>query len=321
MQLSDKITLSAAIGDNPHLEKVWGGIFYHPAFVDVAARILSLNGQSSIISIDGKSIGTINMLYKKRLGFCTAATPLLFQYFGPVIFDDEAHDGIIIYSDELKNYLSGTFDFVYFSLPPYSGLSNDFIRNFNTEEAFTPALLCDDLKKWGGGFRDDVKNKINKARKERIQVVISGALPERLWEITFARRGVAPPIMPSMLAQWCDSLVKKSLLKIYVAQINDKPVAFRGELIYGDFAYDWIAGSDPAFHASGANQFLMAEIGQELSTKNLKAWDLVGANIKSIADFKKSFGAREVGHQHIFKSFSFKGNIFSILRNIRHGRE
>jgi hypothetical protein len=318
---SDKIALLKASDDNPHLRKIWGGIFYHPIFVDAASRALNLKGQSSNISVEEKSIGAFNLLYRERLGLRTATTPLLFQYFGPVLYDDESMDISENSRGNLKEYLANDFDFVYFSLSPNSHLLSEFIEQFHHEKALTLVLYCDDLKKWGAGFRDDVKNKINKAKKERVQIVASDSLPQKLWEITFARRGVAPPIKPSVLADWCEPLIKENLLKIFVAQIDRTPVAFRGELIFGDYAYDWIAGSDPAHHASGANQFLMAEIGREFSAKNLTAWDMVGANIKSIADFKKSFGAREVEHLHIYRSFNVKGQIFNILRHIRHGRE
>lgn len=321
MPSSDKITLSKAPADNPSLKKIWGGIFYHPIFVDAAAKTLNLKGQSSNISVEGNSIGAFNLLFRERFGLRTATTPLLFQYFGPVFFDNGAPDIVENTGANLKEYFSSNFDFVYFSLPPNSHLSLTFIEQFHHEKALTPVLYCDDLKKWGAGFRDDVKNKINKAKKERVQIITADSLPQKLWEVTFARRGVTPPIKPLLLAEWCRTLIRDSLLRIFVAQIDGTPVAFRGELIYGDYAYDWIAGSDPAYHASGANQYLMAEIGRELSTKNLTVWDMVGANIKSIADFKKSFGAREVEHLHIYRSFSFKGQIFNILRNIRHGRE
>ena len=321
MPSSDKIILLKAPADNPVLKKIWGGLFYHPIFVDAAARVLNLKGQSSNITVEEKSIGAFNLLYRERLGLRTVTTPLLFQYFGPVLFDDGSPEIVETHGANLNGYFYNNFDFVYFSLPPNSHLSLTFIEQFHQERAITPVIDCDDLKKWGAGFRDDVKNKINKAKKERVQIITVEILPQKLWEVAFARRGVAPPIKPSLLADWCGSLIRESLLRIFVAQIDGTPVAFRGELIYGDYAYDWIAGSDPAHHASGANQYLMAEIGRELSTMNLKAWDLVGANIKSIGDFKKSFGARAVEHLHIYKSFSFKGQIFNILRNIRHGRE
>jgi hypothetical protein len=97
-------------------------------------------------------------------------------------------------------------------------------------------------------------------------------------------------------------------------------VAFRGELLYGRFAYDWIAGSDPEYHPTGANQLLMAEIGREFSSLNLEAWDLVGGGgLNSISEFKKSFGAREIAYCQTYRSFGIKGRLFERLRKMRHG--
>jgi CelD/BcsL family acetyltransferase involved in cellulose biosynthesis len=108
------------------------------------------------------------------------------------------------------------------------------------------------------------------------------------------------------------------MLRIYIAKTNGDPIAFRGQLLQGEFAYDWIAGSDPEFHATGANQLLMAEIGHELAGGGIKIWDLVGGQIKSIADFKRSFGAREFYHYQAYKSFNIRGKIFGVMRKLKN---
>ena len=145
------------------------------------------------------------------------------------------------------------------------------------------------------------------------------SLPQELWSLAYTRRGLKPPLEPLALARWCERLLTNSMLKLYVAKMNDSPIAFRGQLLQGEFAYDWIAGSDPEFHATGANQLLMAEIGHELAGMNIKTWDLVGGQIKSIADFKKSFGAKELYHYQAYKSFNIKGKIFRVMRKLKNG--
>ncbi len=184
----------------------------------------------------------------------------------------------------------------------------------------TPVLLAADLKTWGSRFGDDVKNKLNKASRAKVEIERTDSLPTGLWEGAFSRRGMKPPIAPEKLAQWCRGLIDTGLLRVFTARIGDKAVAFRGELVHGRYAYDWIAGSDPEHHSTGANQLLMAEIGRELSGLGLEAWDLVGGGgAKSISDFKKSFGAKELPYFQAYRSFGIKGHVFASLRKMRHG--
>ncbi|MEE9553641.1 MAG: GNAT family N-acetyltransferase [candidate division Zixibacteria bacterium] len=184
----------------------------------------------------------------------------------------------------------------------------------------TPVFYKDDFDEWGRNFRDDVKNKIRKAQRSSVQIEQSDSLPGELWEQAYARKNIKPPIEVTALAKWCASLIDDSLLKIYTANIDGVPVAFRGELISGEFAYDWLAGSNPDFHATGANQLLMSEIGKRLVESNVKTWDLVGGQVKNVYDFKKSFGAKDAVYYQGERHFNLKGKVFSYLRKIKYGR-
>jgi hypothetical protein len=315
LQSSNRIELSDITSDDSKLGGVWGGPFYHPAFVDSAIKLLNLAGKASYINIDGNCAGIINLLCHKKLGIRVASTPLLFQYFGPSIFQSFSDEPI---GSELDELLRSYCDFAFFSLPP-CGANLELSRDWKVINTFTLAITEPGLMNWGNGFRDDVKNKIRKASRENIHIAEVGKLPTELWRTTFARRKMPPPVRPELLEQWANSLISKSLLRVYVAEIDGAAVAFRGELILGRYAYDWLAGSDPKFHATGANQLLMAEIGAAFSKLGFMAWDLVGGEIKSIVDFKKSFGASEIPHIHAWRSFNIRGEMFSRLRRLRHG--
>jgi len=295
---------------------VWGGVFWHPAFASAAGKILELSGKSTGIVYDQNLIGLSNLLFRNRSGLNSASIPLLFQYYGPLFFD--ARDIRILW-EQFDEYLLRSFDFAYLSLPPNSLPLAAISSDWRVVKGHTLAVGSADLQGWGNSFKDDVRNKISKARREKVRISVIDYLPEDLWAVSFARKKLSTPITPAALAEWCRSLTGHSLLRIFAASIDGLDVAFRGELIYGDFAYDWIAGSEPSFHSTGANQLLMAEIGLELSKKPLLTWDLVGGDIKAIADFKKSFGALEIEHLRLYRSFNLKGSIFKYLRSLKHG--
>jgi hypothetical protein len=316
LRSSNRINFGDHLLSDPRLERSWGGIFSHPAFIEPACKILRLEGNPAYITCNENQFGAINLLWGKRPPFRVASLPLLFQYFGPILFDS-SQSAIVLKA--LDEYLSNSCDFAYFSFPPDIG-SLDGLTDWKIIPNVTLVLKEDGLKKWGTDFKDDVKNKIRKAAREKVEIVESDRLPRELWEMAYGRRGLKPPISSEALDIWCEKLVSASLLRIFVARIGGEDIAFRGELIYGKFAYDWIAGSSPAFHSSGANQFLMTEIGKELSALGITTWDMVGGEIQSIADFKRSFGAVDVPYFQASRAFGIKGKAFELLRKIRHGR-
>jgi hypothetical protein len=310
----NNFNLPGGIIENSRLQNSWGGVFYHTAFTSAAAKALNLIETAIAVESQNQVVGAANLLYRPKLLFRPATIPLLFQYYGPILFPD-SKTGIPL---EFEERLSRRFDYAYLSLPPTTK-SDQFSKGWEIIPQKTPAILSDGLKSWGNNFRDDVRNKIRKAQREHIEIAHGESLPAELWQLTFSHRNLPTPIPVESLSVWCDELIKASLLKIYLAKLANQIVAFRCELVFGDFAYDWLAGSDSQFHATGANQLLMAEIGNEMIALNLRAWDLVGGQVGTIDDFKKSFGAEEIGYLHAIKAFNFKGRIFARLRNLRNG--
>lgn len=242
--------------------------------------------------------------------------PLLFQYYGLLMLDEE---NIAMAGSAFDYYFHKNLDYAYFSLPPYM---NEFAESLTDWQRIKVLnLFCDReiLSRWGTDFLYMVKKQIKKAKRNGIIVERIDNIPMEIWRKAFERKYLATPIHSEQLARWSRQLIDKSLLNVYAAKIEGRAIAFRAELMQGKFAYDWIAGSDPEFNIMGVNQILMAEIGDYLRERNIKIWDLVGGQIKGVAEFKRSFGARDIYHYHISKSYNAKGSLYHFLREIRNG--
>ena len=275
---------------------------------------MNLADASFPIEYHNEEIGFTNLLFHPKVFFRPATIPLLFQYYGPIFFLNYGH-GL---PDNFELNLQKNIDYAYLSMPPGFDIKN-LSRGWRILPQYTPAVLSDGLQGWGNNFRDDVRNKIRKAEREHVEIAVSEYLPSDLWLSTFTRRKMSTPIPVDNMKTWCDILARESLLRIYLAKVQNQNAAFRCELIFGGFAYDWLAGSDHEFHSTGANQYLMAEIGNQMRTLNLRAWDLVGGQVQAIDDFKKSFGAIGIEYFHAIKAFNLKGRLFGLLRNFRNG--
>jgi hypothetical protein len=312
----NKISFADHLFDASCLDKTWGGVFFHPDFIRPACEALGLDGGVSSIVLNKNQVGASNILVGSHASIRAATLPLLFQYYGVILFEPAHLQDVLV---EMDNYLSRQCDFAYLSFPPDVGKLDGLSSDWKIIPNLTLALRDDDLKMWGRGFKDDVKNKIRKASREKVIIAESGRLPVELWTTAYTRKNMNPPIAPAALERWCQDLIASSLLRIFVAQIDNQDIAFRGELILGNYAYDWIAGSSPEHHASGANQLLMAEIGQKLLNLKCATWDLVGGEVAGIADFKKSFGAKEYPYLQASRGFGLKGKVYKYLRKFKHG--
>jgi hypothetical protein len=314
LRSSSRIAFSETAPEENKLSSIWGGVFYHPLFVSCGAKYLDLDGKTAAIEYEGRELGASNILLQKKTGVKAATIPLLFQYFGPVFYDSEMEGNFL---ENVIEYYEANCDYIFLSFPPEFN-SVDKLRGWKIYKAVTLALDGPRLDKWGNNFRDDVKNKINKAKRNKVRIERLNSLNRELWELSFSRKGLRPPLKPSDLKDWCAELLENSLLRVYAAIVDNKEVAVRGQLVFGGFAYDWVAGSDPDYHQLGANQLLMAEIGSDLRKDGISIWDLVDARIPGIAEFKRSFGAVEYYHWQASKAVGIRGKMFEGLRRMKN---
>jgi len=314
LRSSSRITFSETAPEGNKLSSIWGGVFYHPLFVSYGAKYLGLDGKTATIEYEDLELGASNILFQRRSGVRAATIPLLFQYFGPVFYDSGMEGNFL---ESVMEYYEKNCDYIFLSFPPEFN-SVDKLSGWKIHKAVTLALDCSRLDEWGNNFRDDVKNKINKAKRNNVRIERMNSLNQKLWELSFSRKGLRPPIKPSDLKGWCAALMENSLLRVYAAIVDNKEIALRGQLVFGGFAYDWIAGSDPDYHYLGANQLLMAEIGSDLRKDGISIWDLVDARIPGIAEFKKSFGAVKYYHWQASKAVRIRGKMFEALRRIKN---
>jgi len=237
--------------------------------------------------------------------------PKFFQYYGPVAFESPAE-----VLPALEKYVGQNADLAIFSIAPQNTDPPMYSR-WNITERLTYNLKPDSLENLRKGCFDDVKNKLNKAAKSGIEIRVGEKFPYDIYEATFKRQGLKPPIPEPELTRWVDRLTEAGLAKTFIAYQSGRPLAFRTQLIAHGYAYDWLAGSFPESNPLGVNQFLIVNIGQELYNGKIENWDLLGGDIKSIGEFKRSFGSIPQKHMQIERGFTLKGKIYRQLMKIR----
>jgi len=112
----------------------------------------------------------------------------------------------------------------------------------------------------------------------------------RLYDRIYTDREKIPPIARSTVISFVDKMVKSGLAEIRTVLDNTGEVISAMALVSDEkTAYAWISGSIPGRNSSGAFSLLFWDAIRRYSATCLQL-DMVGANIPSIAFFKKGFG-------------------------------
>ncbi len=291
-----------------------GSIFYDYDFLVLSAAILGLKVHPIVILDGSEPLGIANLVVKARPAIKSCTIPHHFQYYGPLIHGKPRECW-----EAIDSYLSDHFDLAVFSLVPET--EGDFIDDrWLRRKRVTFRLEPAAFETLRDRCTDDVKNKLNKAARSGIEIEQVKEFPRAIYRATFARHKLKPPVDDSILHRWIENLDDRGLIKIFVAKVQGVPVAFRAQLRYGRFAYDWLAGSLPEYHPLGVNQFLMLHIGRDHFDRGVQLWDLCGGDVPAVADFKRSFGPTQVSHYEIERRFSFRGNLYRSLMKFRGRR-
>ncbi|MBR9978213.1 MAG: GNAT family N-acetyltransferase [Bacteroidetes bacterium] len=116
----------------------------------------------------------------------------------------------------------------------------------------------------------------------------------RMYEQSYERHGIRPPIPGDKMHQWIQGLRSRGLLHCFSASVPDGRLAATRILVRdGKMLYDWLAGTDPTV-ASSASHWLLHRLLLQFSASGCTQFDFMGANTPGISDFKRSFG----GHEH-----------------------
>ena len=291
-----------------------GSVFYHPQFLQIAADILNLELRPAAFFMDDRLVGIANFMLNRRYGVNNYLIPKLFQYYGPATLDEN-----IDLLPAVNSYFKGEADSVLMSLLPWE-INRPNYQGWHTYQRLTYCLPPNSFENLRQNCFDDVKNKLNKASKAGLEFASSVDFSDEIYtiyEASFSRQRLKPPLKRPSLLNWVHSLTAYGLAFTGVAQQKGIPVAFRTQLIYGKYSYDWLAGALPEANQTGANQFLVLKIGEHLFNKGIANWDLLGGDIKSIGDFKRSFGSIPKPHIQLEKNYSLKGRIYRMLMKFK----
>jgi len=226
-----------------------------------------------------------------------ATTPVLTPYGGFIYKSDldkpqsEDESLYLLCAEKLIHYLQRNYNHMFLvHSPGFYDIRPFSWQGWKENVKYTYLLDLTDMEKLMSNIRERARRKIRKAEKT---IVLGGSISaEDIGEIynkIFRNRERVPPVPPHMVTSMVGNLMKTGLVEINTArEASGEIVALQVLVIDKQTVYTWVYGTIPEKNFTGADSLLIWEAIKRYRNTH-KIMDLIGANIPSIAFFKKGF--------------------------------
>ncbi len=126
---------------------------------------------------------------------------------------------------------------------------------------------------------------------------------------TYAKSNRLPPVSRQEYEMVWDRLHPRGMLKVLLATHQEQILAGVTLLQFGGRIYYWDGAAYRRFYQFNANNLLHWTAIEEAAAEGMTAYDMLGANIPSIARFKKSFGGDLVPYTLARKDLSQRAQL------------
>lgn len=165
-------------------------------------------------------------------------------------------------------------------------------------------LILNDFEK---RLSRDLKRNINKAIKNEINIEKSDdiTLFYDLFEETFSRQCLKPPVTKEFLANVFDMLLKHEKGEMWIAKTKSEGIAAAEIFVYDNKrAYRWSAATHTELRKTGAYSLLLFEVFRDMQNKRFEEINLMAANTPQLAEFITGFNPKLVPYYGVEKTSS-----------------
>ncbi len=243
-------------------------------------------------------VAGVSFIEIERGGLRKAVSPILTPYCGFLYRDEHGKvtdsgsremacaEQLIRFLERRYHYTMLVHDPAFTDIRPFSR------RGWTAGVRYTCVLDISDPDEAWKKCKSRARRQVTLAEKSF--TVGAGCAPATIGEIheqTYRQKGNRPLISSLQVAAWAENIGGKGLIDVRTALDETGAVAGMQVNVPGnDTVYTLVYGTSPAFQDRGVDSFLMWEAVKQYSRTH-RYLDMVGANIPSIAFFKRGFGA------------------------------
>lgn len=291
-EIEDTLLWDAFVADSPQ-----GNVFSGSVWMDAAAG--AQGGVPRIIGVfeNGRLMAGVSFLEVARGPFRKATSPVLTPYCGFVYAPfqgkrvSEAESFNNACSEVLIDHLRTTYKHIFIVQSPDLIDVRPFIwEGFSINVRYTYIMDVSDIDRlW-----DLMEHRVRKVIHNSGSLALDGPLsvPEfgELYERTYRDRGNPAPIARNIVERMVERLMTEGIAEMRTARDDSgNPIAAMVFAFDRRAVYALVNGTIPSLNSSGASSLLIWDAARRHAGIRARL-DLVGANIPSIAFFKKGFG-------------------------------
>jgi CelD/BcsL family acetyltransferase involved in cellulose biosynthesis len=263
---------------------------------------------------DGADLIGVFPLFRTRRGPLTIlASPLgRVGYGGPLV--NKSHQRVVIEQVDnlLKRYGA---DYVEFRSLERFALATLPDRHYTVQKLQTYVVpLSQGTQELWSNLESRCRKAIRKARKNNVEVVEAtdkgfvGVYHEMLKD-TYSKSNRPPPFSPQDYSTVWDILRPYDRIKVLLAEHEGRVVAGVIVLRFGSKVCGWDGAAFRAYYSLCPNNLLHWTLIEWGANNGLTEYDMTGANIPSIARFKKSFGGELQTYTYAYKDATWQAYI------------
>jgi len=270
-----------------------------------------------ILNEKDDTIGLLPIQFTRKvvLRVCGSPLPGLFTpYQGPLLLGSPD-----IVREEASRLAIQLFKPHYFalSLPP-DGHSEVLVggdsANWEPKKTFLLDLTVGAERLWKG-FKAETRNQVRQAERRGVEIYEPKSLNDWLKDYyamhkaVYLRQKAKPPAKSAFYKAMWENLYGKGQLKVILARHEGETIAGGIFPIYKDTIYFLDGASLREYHNLRANNLIQWHVISWAASEGLRLYDMVGANIPSIAHFKRGFGGAETEYPYFQMTCGLLGKI------------
>ncbi|MFC1650381.1 GNAT family N-acetyltransferase [Candidatus Latescibacterota bacterium] len=274
-----------------------GTVFSSSAWLKAMAS--AQGGEPAMLGVwEGDSlIAGVSFIEVIRGSLKKANTHILIPYGGfiyrnePDQLQQDTSSLQLICAEKLINYLEQKYNYVFLAhSPDFMDIRPFSWQNWSQAVRYTYLVDITDPEKLWDRFRRRAQRKILKA-KDTLEIggSVGAEKVTELYEQVFNENENSMPIPREKVISMLNSLIKSGVVEVNSVIENGKTISVQVLAFDKKTVYTWIAGTIPEKDYTGADSLLIWNAIKRYSSTH-KVLDMVGANVPSIAFFKKGFG-------------------------------
>ena len=271
----------------------------------------------AILDVQNRTIGLLPAEFAQKGPFKLGGSPLpgLFTpYQGLLLLDSS--DAALKEAPGLVTEMSKAHYFA-LSFPPdkHGKLLNiDDSANWEPKKTLLVDLTWGTERLWKN-FKAQTRNEVRQAEKRGVEIhepaSLDGWLEDyyAMHKAVYSRQNMKPPAKPAFYQALWNHLYGKGWLKVILARYRGETIAGGIFPIYKDTIYFLDGVSFREYQKLRANNLIQWHIISWAASEGLRLYDMAGANIPSIAHFKRGFGGTETEYPYFQVTRGLLGGI------------